>query len=83
MGNNRRLIKDLLQFGSCDCGYQLGNEARFRVNIFRQQGRFSVVMRKLNSVIPTLDSVGLPSVFQDICREKNRLGARDGCHRFG
>ena len=73
MGNNRRLIKDLLQFGSCDCGYQLGTEARFRVNIFRQQGRFSVVMRKLNSAIPTLDSLGLPQVFQDICREKTGL----------
>jgi twitching motility protein PilT len=73
MGNNRRLIKDLLQYGSCDCGYQLGNEARFRVNIFRQQGRFSVVMRKLNSVIPSLDSLGLPGVFKDICREKTGL----------
>ncbi len=73
MGNNRRLIKDLLQFGSCDCGYQLGTEARFRVNIFRQQGRFSVVMRKLNSAIPTLDSLGLPQVFKDICREKTGL----------
>ncbi len=73
MGNNRRLIKDLLTFGSCDCGYQLGNEARFRVNIFRQQGRLSVVMRKLNSVIPSLDSLALPDVFRAICREKTGL----------
>jgi twitching motility protein PilT len=73
MGNNRRLIKELLTHGSCDCGYQLGREARFRVNIFRQQGRFSVVMRKLNSVIPTLDSLGLPEIFQKICREKTGL----------
>ena len=49
--------------GSCDCGYQLGTQARFRVNIFRQQGRISVVMRKLNSVIPSLDSLGLPHIF--------------------
>ena len=73
MGNNRRLIKDLLINGSCDCGYQLGEEARFRVNIFRQQGRFSIVMRKLNSVVPTLESLALPEIFQQICREKTGL----------
>ena len=73
MANNRRLMKQLLDHGSCDCGYQLGREARFRVNIFRQQGRFSVVMRKLNQVIPTLDSLELPEVFQTICREKTGL----------
>ena len=73
LGNNRRLIQHLLQSGSCDCGYQLGSQARFRVNIFRQQGRLSVVMRKLNSVIPSLDSLGLPHVFEQICREKTGL----------
>ena len=73
MGNNRRLIEHLLESGSCDCGYQLGTQARFRVNIFRQQGRFSVVMRKLNSVIPTLDSLNLPDIFQSIAREKTGL----------
>ena len=73
MGNNRRLIDHLLDAGSCDCGYQLGTQARFRVNIFRQQGRFSVVMRKLNSLIPTLDSLNLPPIFQQIAREKTGL----------
>ena len=73
LGNNRRLIQHLLQSGSCDCGYQLGTQARFRVNIFRQQGRLSVIMRKLNSVIPSLDSLGLPHVFEQICREKTGL----------
>ena len=73
MGNNRRLIEHLLESGSCDCGYQLGTQARFRVNIFRQQGRFSVVMRKLNSVIPTLDSLSLPDIFQTIAKEKTGL----------
>ena len=35
VGSNRRLIQEYLKSGSCDCSYQLGNEARFRVNIFR------------------------------------------------
>jgi twitching motility protein PilT len=73
IGNSRRLMKHLLEHGSCDSGYQLGDQARFRVNIFRQQGRFSVVMRKLNSAIPTLESLGLPIIFENICREKTGL----------
>ncbi len=73
LGNSRRLIGHLLENGSCDCGYQLGTQARFRVNIFRQQGRVSVVMRKLNSVIPTLDSLGLPGIFETICKERTGL----------
>lgn len=73
IGNNRRLIRELLEHGSCDCGYQLGQEARFRVNIFRQQGRFSVIMRKLNSTIPTIDSLNLPGIFTQICKEKTGL----------
>ena len=73
LGNNRRLIGHLLDNGSCDCGYQLGTQARFRVNIFRQQGRISVVMRRLNSVIPSLDSLGLPDIFGTICKERTGL----------
>ncbi|MFL6530649.1 MAG: twitching motility protein, partial [Chthoniobacterales bacterium] len=45
MQGNRRLIYDYLSGGSCDCSYSLGDEARFRVNIFRQQSHFSIVLR--------------------------------------
>src|ERR1700724_953372 len=41
MQGNRRLIYDYLTGGSCDCSYSLGEEARFRINIFRKQGHFS------------------------------------------
>src|SRR5918999_1740417 len=59
MQGNRRLIYDYLTGGSCDCSYSLGEEARFRVNIFRQQGNFSIVLRKLEGEIPTIQSLGL------------------------
>ena len=41
MQGNRRLMRDYLAEGSCDVSYSLSDEARFRVNIFRQQGNFS------------------------------------------
>ena len=73
MQGNRRLIYDYLTGGSCDCSYSLNEEARFRVNIFRQQGHFSIVMRKLEGVIPTVEALGLPPIFEAIAREKNGL----------
>src|SRR5205814_10376860 len=55
------------------CGYALENVARFRVNIFRQRGRKAVVMRKLQTEIPTLEALGLPPVFKQIVQEKNGI----------
>lgn len=73
MQGNRRLMYDYLTGGSCDCSYSLGEEARFRVNIFRQQGHFSIVLRKLEGTIPSIESIGLPSIFQHIAKEKTGL----------
>src|SRR5437588_1421570 len=73
MQGNRRLIYDYLTGGSCDASYSLDDEARFRVNIFRQQGHFSVVLRKLQSEVPTVESLGLPEIFHEIAKEKTGL----------
>src|SRR5688500_2466888 len=47
INNNRRLTEDLLKNGSCDCGYALGQKARFRVNIFTQRGHYTIILRRL------------------------------------
>ncbi len=73
MQGNRRLIYDYLTSGSCDCSYSLHDEARFRVSVFRQQGHFSVVLRKLEAHVPTVDSLGLPPIFREVAREKTGL----------
>ena len=73
IAGDERLANDLQRTGSCDCGYALENVARFRVNIFRQRGRKAIVMRKLQTEIPTLDGLGLPPVFRQMVKEKNGL----------
>ena len=73
MQGNRRLIYDYLTGGSCDCSYSLGDKARFRVNIFRQQGHFSIVLRKLEGEVPSITRIGLPSILQEIAKEKTGL----------
>ena len=73
MQGNRRLMEALIRTGSCDCSYALSDQARFRVNIFSQRGQYSIVMRKLNTRIPTLDELKLPEIFRQIAREKTGL----------
>jgi twitching motility protein PilT len=59
--------------GSCDCSYAIENLARFRVNIFKQNGRHAIVMRKLQSKIPTLEVLELPPIFREIVKEKDGI----------
>jgi len=70
MQGNPRLVDDFANLGSCDCSYSIEKLARFRVNVFKQNGRHAIVMRKLQSVIPTLDKLGLPPIFRQIVKEK-------------
>ena len=71
IGNNKRLLNDLVEKGSCDLSYSLGNKARFRVNIFTQKGYFSTVLRKLESEIPTIENMNFPKAFAKMAREVN------------
>jgi twitching motility protein PilT len=73
MRGNRRLIYDYLTGGSCDCSYTLNGEARFRINIFRQQGHFGIVLRKLYGDAPGIDALALPPVLHDVATEKTGL----------
>jgi len=73
IGTNRRLLRELLMFGSCDCSYALQDQARFRVNIFKQRGNIAIVMRRLESNIPTMEQLGLPAIFKDIAGERTGL----------
>ena len=73
IGDDRRLMGDLLRSGSCDCGYGLSDRMRFRVNIFRQRGNWAIVMRRLQTEMPTLANLNLPSIFEEIVNQKNGL----------
>ncbi len=73
IGPDRRLLRELVTRGSCDCSYQLGDYARFRVNIFRQRGNLAIVMRKMQEEMPSLTTLGLQPIFKEMCREKTGL----------
>lgn len=73
MGDNPWHLNDLLRRGSCDSAYTLADRARFRISIFSQRGCYSIVCRKLNTVIPTLEGLSFPSIIGEIPREKTGL----------
>ncbi len=70
MDGSERLRADLVESGSCDTSYAIENLARFRVNIYRQSGRLGIVMRKLQSTVPSIKSLGLPAIFNEIVKER-------------
>jgi len=73
MNNDRRLSEILVKEGSCDTSYSLPGKARFRVNIFSQRGNLSIVLRKLETRIPTVEELQLPDAFKKMTNEKNGL----------
>ena len=73
INSDRRLTEILIQQGSCDCSYFLVGKARFRVNIFSQRGNYTVVLRKLETRIPSIEDLKLPAQFAKAAEEKNGL----------
>ena len=71
INQDHRLTKALLAEGSCDLSYSLPGKARFRVNIFSQSGNYSIVLRKLETKVPTIREMNLPDAFLKIAEEKN------------
>ncbi|MCH8933763.1 MAG: PilT/PilU family type 4a pilus ATPase, partial [Nitrospinae bacterium] len=73
INSDRRLTEILLKSGSCDCSYYIQGKARFRVNIFSQRGNYSIVLRKLETRIPSIEELKLPPQFGKAAEEKNGL----------
>lgn len=73
IGDNERLKADFKNTGSCDTSYAVPNVARFRVNVFRQNGNHGIIMRKLNTQIPTIDGLKLPPICREIVKEKTGI----------
>src|SRR5277367_1461630 len=57
-GKQRKILDDE---GGVDFSYVVGaDECRFRVSLFKQRGRLSLVARRVNNSIPSFANLGLP-----------------------
>jgi twitching motility protein PilT len=65
---NPKQRKILDDEGGVDFSYVVGqDEGRFRVSLFKQRGRLSLVSRRVNNVIPSFEKLGLPPVIEKLC----------------
>ena len=58
--------KFFLENGAIDLAYELSDQDRFRVNVFRQRGMISLSARRIISNIPPFESLHLPPIVKKI-----------------
>ncbi|MDB5355051.1 MAG: pilT 3 [Phycisphaerales bacterium] len=63
-----RIQQEFEESGSGDFGFAYGDQARFRVAIFKQKGFCSLVLRRIPNNIMTFEQIGLPKMAEQICR---------------
>lgn len=61
------------QRGEVDFSYALPGVARFRANIFKQQGHTALVLRIIPTKILTIQELNLPPVIRDLAHQKKGL----------
>jgi twitching motility protein PilT len=65
---NARQRKILDEEGGVDFSYVVGqDECRFRVSLFKQRSRLSLVSRRVNTHIPDFKALGLPESIEKLC----------------
>jgi twitching motility protein PilT len=63
-----RMRKILDDEGGVDFSWVIGaDECRFRVSLFKQRGKLSLVARRVNNSIPSFANLGLPEVIEKLC----------------
>lgn len=65
--------KILEEEGEVDFAYTIPNQGRYRVNIFKQRGSYSMVIRLVGTIIPSLEEIGLPQSVAELCNKKRGL----------
>ena len=70
---NDKQIAEFEHTKECNFAISPAGIGRFRVSAFVQQGNVGMVLRTIPAMIPTIDSLGLPSVLKDVAMSKRGL----------
>jgi twitching motility protein PilT len=65
--------QELQEVGGTDFGFAFGDQARFRVSIFKQRGNTSLVLRLIPTKILSFEEIGLPKICAALCRRPRGL----------
>jgi twitching motility protein PilT len=61
-----RCQQELQETGSCDFGFSFGDQARFRVSVFRQRGMLAMVLRQIPIKMWSMDELNVPQIFKSL-----------------
>ncbi|MDG2273981.1 MAG: PilT/PilU family type 4a pilus ATPase [Halioglobus sp.] len=64
---------DFQQDHECNYAMSLENLGRFRASAFVQRGKCGLVVRRIQSEIPTVDELGLPPIIKELAMTKRGL----------
>ncbi len=70
---NDKQIAEFEERMECDFAIPLGDQARFRVNVFRQRGEVGMVLRRIPNEIPTITQLGVPDILSELIMNKRGL----------
>lgn len=68
-----RCQQELQEEGGTDFGFAFGEQARFRVAVFKQKGCISMVLRQIPYKMLTFEEIGLPKIVSALCRRPRGL----------
>lgn len=68
-----RAQQELNEKGGADFGFAFGDQARFRVAIFKQKGCVGLVLRQIPSKILSFDDIGLPHSIKNLLTKPRGL----------
>lgn len=68
-----RWQNELQEVGSADFGFTFGEEARFRVSVFKQQGYVAMVLRQIPNDLLSMEQLGLPAMVPHLCMKPRGL----------
>lgn len=70
---NKKQLREFDESLECQFAIALGDDVRFRVSAFYQQGQVGMVCRRIETEIPTFESLGLPEMLTDLSLSKRGI----------
>lgn len=66
-------LQEINDIGDYDMSYAIQNLGRFRINIFKQRGSYSIAIRSVQMEIPTLKEINMPDVLYEFTQKQRGL----------
>ncbi len=69
----KKQVREFQETLECQFAIALGEDVRFRVSAFYQQAQVGMVCRRIETVIPTFEELGLPELLTDLSLSKRGI----------